>query len=105
MSNLSHRNLTRPSHVVWWFEQSPGAGGGRSSSGQSLGGGPGESVQRTISERRAREGEIESSDFRWRVSILHDFAYDSSLEVLDFTVSTFHFMVCFEHSTKKVSIL
>ena len=105
MSNLSHRNLTRPSHVVWWFEQSPGAGGGRSSSGQSLGGGPGESVQRTISGGRAREEEIESSDFSWEVLIFHEFTYDFSWEVLKFTTSTSHFMVFFEHSTKKVRIL
>ena len=35
---------------------------------------------------------------------LDDFTYDFSWEVLKFTISTSHFMLCFEHLTKKVSI-
>ena len=37
--------------------------------------------------------------------IFDEFTYDFSFEVLKFTISTYHFMVCFEHLTKKVSIL
>ena len=36
--------------------------------------------------------------------MFHDFTYDFSWEVLKFTISTYHFMVCFEQLTKKVSI-
>ena len=42
---------------------------------------------------------------RWEVLIFDDFTYDFSWEVLKFTISTSHFMVCFEHLMKKVSIL
>ena len=41
----------------------------------------------------------------WEVLIFGDFIYDSSWEVLKFTISTSHFMRCFEHLTKKVLIL
>ena len=37
--------------------------------------------------------------------IFDDFTYDFSWEVLKFTISTSHLMVCFEHLTKKVLIL
>ena len=43
--------------------------------------------------------------FRWEVLIFDDFTYDFRWEVLKFTISTSHFMVRFEHLTKKVSIL
>ena len=43
--------------------------------------------------------------FSWEVLIFDDFTYDFSWEVLKFTISTSHFMVCFEHLKKKVSIL
>ena len=43
--------------------------------------------------------------FSWEVLIFDDFTYDFSWEVLKFTTSTSHFMVCFEHLTKKVSIV
>ena len=43
--------------------------------------------------------------FRWEVLIFDDFTYDFSWEVLKFTISTSHFMVCFEHLMKKVLIL
>ena len=39
--------------------------------------------------------------FSWEVLIFADFSYDFSQEVLKFTISTFHFIVCFEHLTKK----
>ena len=39
------------------------------------------------------------------VLIFDDFTYDFSWEVLKFTISTYHFMVCFETLRKKVSIL
>ena len=48
---------------------------------------------------------VESCDFRWEVLIIDDFMYDFRWEVLKFTISTSHFMVCFEHLTKTVSIL
>ena len=41
----------------------------------------------------------------WEVLIFDDFTYDFSWDVLKFMISTFHFMVCFEHLTKIVSIL
>ena len=50
-------------------------------------------------------GGVESCDFRREISIIADFTYDFRWEVLKFTISTSHFMVCFEHLTKKVSIL
>ena len=56
-------------------------------------------------EGEERRGEVESSDFSREVLIFDDFTYDFSWEVLKFTISTSHFMVCFEHLTKKVSIL
>ena len=42
-----------------------------------------------------------------RYLVFDDFTYqyDFSWDVLKFTISTFHFMLCFEHLTKKVSIL
>ena len=43
--------------------------------------------------------------FSWEVLIFADFTYDFSLEVLKFTISTSHFMLCFEHLTKEVAIL
>ena len=43
--------------------------------------------------------------FSWEVLTFDDFSYDFSWEVLKLTISTSHFMVCFEHLTKKVSIL
>ena len=59
-------------------------------------------------ERRGEEGGergVESSDFSSEVSIFDDFTYDFSWEVLKFTISTSHFMMCFKHLTKKVLIL
>ena len=44
-------------------------------------------------------------DFSREVLIFDDFTYDFSWEVLKFTISTSHFIVCFEHLTKKVAIL
>ena len=41
----------------------------------------------------------------WEVLIFDDFSYDFSWEVLKITISTNHFMLCFECLTKKVSIL
>ena len=41
----------------------------------------------------------------WDVFVFNDFSYDFSWEVLKFTISTYHFMMCFEHFAKKVSIL
>ena len=55
--------------------------------------------------RGGRRGEVESSDFSREVLIFDDFTYALRWEVLKFTISTSHFMVCFEHLTKKVSIL
>ena len=43
--------------------------------------------------------------FSWEVLIFADFTYDFSWEVLKFTISTCHFMMCFEHLTNKVLIL
>ena len=43
--------------------------------------------------------------FSGEVLIFDDFTYDFSWEVLKFTISTYHFMVCFETLRKKVSIL
>ena len=43
--------------------------------------------------------------FSWEVLICDDFTSDFSWEVLKFTISTYHFMMCFEHLMKKVSIL
>ena len=43
--------------------------------------------------------------FSWEVLIFDDFTYDFSWEVLKFTISTSHFMVCFDHLTKTVLIL
>ena len=43
--------------------------------------------------------------FSWELLIFDDFTYGFSWEVLKFTISTSHFMVCFEHLTKTVSIL
>ena len=43
--------------------------------------------------------------FSWEVLIFADFTYDFSWEVLKFTISTSHFMVCFEHFTKEEAIL
>ena len=43
--------------------------------------------------------------FRWEVLIFDDFAYDFGREVLKFTISTSHFIVCFEHLTKTALIL
>ena len=62
-------------------------------------------------ERNVRQGgqsevrELKVHPFSWEVFIFDDFTYDFSWEVLRFTISTSHFMVCFEHLTKKVSIL
>ena len=43
--------------------------------------------------------------FSWEVLIFNDFTFDFSWEVLNFTISTSHFMVCFDHLTKTVLIL
>jgi hypothetical protein len=43
--------------------------------------------------------------FSLEILIFDDLTYDFSWEVMKSTISTFHFMVCFEHFTKKVSIL
>ena len=43
--------------------------------------------------------------FSREVLIFDDFTYDFSWEVWKFTISTYHFRVCFEHLTKKGSIL
>ena len=43
--------------------------------------------------------------FSREVMIFDEFTHDFSMEVLEFKISTYHFMVCFEHLTKKVSIL
>ena len=43
--------------------------------------------------------------FSWEVLIFVDFTYDFSWDVWKFTISTSHFMVCFEDLTKKVSML
>ena len=48
---------------------------------------------------------VESCDFRWEVLIIDDFMYDFRWEVLKFTISTSHFMTCFEGSLKKMFIL
>ena len=62
-------------------------------------------------ERNVRQGgqsevrEWKVYGFSWEVLIFDDFTYDFSWEVLKFMISTFHFMVCFEHLMKKVSIL
>ena len=62
-------------------------------------------------ERNVRQGgqsevrEWKVYGFSLEVLTFADFAYDFSWEVLKFTISTSHFMVCFEHLTKKVSIL
>ena len=62
-------------------------------------------------ERNVRQGgqsevrEWKVYGFSWEVLIFYDFTYDFSREVLKFTISTYHFMVCFKHLTKKVSIL
>ena len=42
--------------------------------------------------------------FSWEALILDDFTYDFSLDILKFTISTFHFLMCFEHLAKTVSI-
>ena len=62
-------------------------------------------------ERNVRQGgqsevrEWEVYGFSWEVLIFDDFTYDFSWEVLKFTISTSHFMGCFEHLPKKVLIL
>ena len=43
--------------------------------------------------------------FSREVLIFDEFTSDFSWEVLKFTISSFHFMVCFKHLTKKVLIL
>ena len=43
--------------------------------------------------------------FSWEVLIFDDFTYDFSWEVLKFTISTSHFIVGFEHLTKKLLLL
>ena len=48
---------------------------------------------------------VKAYGFRREVLIFDDFIYDFSWEVLKFTISTYHFMLCFEHLPKKVSIL
>ena len=61
-----------------------------------------------MEERRGgeeRRREVESSDFKREVLIFDNFTNDFSWEVLKFTISTFHFMMCFEHLPKKVLIL
>ena len=39
------------------------------------------------------------------VFIFDEFTYDFSWEVLKFTISTYHFRVCFEHVTKTKTII
>ena len=57
-------------------------------------------------ERNMRQGgqsevrEWKVYGFRWEVLIFGDFTNDFSWEVLKFTISTYHFMMCFEHLTK-----
>ena len=43
--------------------------------------------------------------FSREVFIFDEFTSDFSWEVLKFTILAYHFMVCFEHLTKKVTIL
>ena len=43
--------------------------------------------------------------FSWEVLIFDDFTYDFSWEVLKLTISTSHFIMCFEHLTKNIQIL
>ena len=43
--------------------------------------------------------------FSREVLIFYESTYDFSWEVLKFTISTYHFMMSFEHLTKKVLIL
>ena len=47
----------------------------------------------------------EAYDFSWDVLLFADLTYDFRREVLKFTFSTCHFMVCFEHSPEKVAVL
>ena len=56
--------------------------------------------------RNVRQGgQSEVDGFSWEVLIFADFTYGFSWEVLEFTISTSHFMVCFENLTKEVAIL
>ena len=54
-------------------------------------------------QSEVREGKVYC--FSREVLIFDEFIYDFSWDVSKFTISTYHFMVCFEHLTKKVSIL
>ena len=55
--------------------------------------------------RRGVERGREAYDFSWDVVLLAGSTYDSRREVLTFTSSTLHFMVCFEHWPEKVVVL
>ena len=48
--------------------------------------------------------EAGSIDFSWEVLAFDDCAYDFRWEVLRFTISTSHFMVCFEGLPKNTLI-
>ena len=68
---------------------------------------PGEE-RRKRNVRQGGQSEVRESKvygFSWEVLIFDDFSYDFSWEVLKFAISTYHFMMCFKHLTKKVSIL
>ena len=58
-------------------------------------------IPTTVGEGRGAE----SCNFRWEVLEIDDFMYDFRWEVLKFTISTSHFMTCFEGSLKKMFIL
>ena len=67
---------------------------------------PGEERRENVRQGGQSEvRELKVYGFSWEVLIFDDFTYDFSWEVLRFTFPTSHFMGCFEHSTKKVSIL
>ena len=51
-----------------------------------------------------RRGDVESGDFSREVLIIDDFTYDFRWELLEFTISASHFMMCFEHLAKTVLI-
>ena len=69
---------------------------------------PGEERRERRNVRQGGQSEVRESKvygFSWEVLIFDDFTYDFSWEVLKFTISISHLIMCFEHSTKKVSIL
>ena len=62
-------------------------------------------------ERNVRQGgqsevrERKMYGFSREVLIFDDFTYDFSWEVLEFTISTSHFMLRFEHLTKNINFM